>query len=283
MPEEKSRQEGEGGVFLDDMAATQAHNIEWFKQVVGAGWPRASKVMDLCDVLLSAFPQSRERMHEERVRAVTALLHAAKRAGSTGLLSFGRGQWLEAQPQFRRYVECFGFARIAWERQEDAIVWFRGVQSPDAYDAYRDRYGRLLTRALRTLHPSLVESHDAFSKGTHSSFHSVAHAMSSGGDKKTLELNFDYFDVGRVENTAGYVLLFLETMRVLLLCQETFAVRTFGTRRWRDSWRYWATTRTPVVKEWLALEKALRRRVGLPDRDESDQEPGTETRPEKGG
>ena len=283
MYEEKGAHEGEGGIFLDMMADVQAHNLADFKRVVGGSWQCVSKVMDLCDVLLNALPASGQRMHEERVRALDALLHAAKRAGSAGTLSLARGQWLEAQPQFRRYVECFGFARIAWARKDDAVLWFKGVQSADAYEAYRGRFAALLPRALKELHRSLRDAHGDFSKGTHSSFLSIRHAMTDGGDDSTLELTFAYFDLGRPEETAGYVELFLETVRVLLMCQETFAVRTFGAKRWKPSWEHWVAVRTPVVKEWFALEEALRRSVGLPIRlVESEQDgqggEGTATR-----
>jgi hypothetical protein len=203
----------EDRVLLDAMAATQAHNLEWFKQVVGPGWARVSRVMDLCDVLLDAFPISRVRMHEERVRAVSALVHTAKRSGCTGILSFGRGQWMEAQPLFRRYIECFGFARIAWASKDDAITWFKGIQDAEAYGVYQERYGKLLGSALKVLQPSIDEAFDAFSKGTHSSYLSMQHTMSVGGDKETRKMGVDYFDVPRAENTPAYVAVFLDTVR----------------------------------------------------------------------
>jgi hypothetical protein len=250
--------------FLDAIADTQAHNLAWFKEVIGPGWQRVSEVLELCDVLLAALPQSAIRMAEEKAWAVSTMIHNAKRVGSTGLLSFSRGQWMEAQPLFRRYVECFGFARIAWANKEDAVTWFKGVQDDEAYAAYRKRYGRLLSRALKALDPSVLEAYDAFSKGTHSSFLSLHHTLSLGGDEKTLEIGVHYFDVNGAQNTAGYVVLFLETIRVLLLCQETFAVRTFGHHRWKPSWEYWASMRTPAVKAWLEVEAALLRRYAPP-------------------
>src|SRR5262245_45924924 len=96
------------------MADTQAHNLEWFTQVVGPAWPIASTVIVLSDDLLKALPKSSIPTAPEKVWAVTALIHSAKRAAAAGLLSFGRCQMMESQPLFRRFLECIVFARIAW-------------------------------------------------------------------------------------------------------------------------------------------------------------------------
>ncbi|MEQ1831945.1 MAG: hypothetical protein ABL977_02735 [Candidatus Eisenbacteria bacterium] len=249
--------------FLDEMAATQAHNLEWFRQVVGPSWQSVSSVIELCDVLLASWEKSGIRMREERVRALTALIHGAKRAGSTAILSLGRGQWLEAQPQFRRYVECFGFARIAWAHEDDAMTWLNGVRDAEAYDAYRNRFGKLLPKALKALDRSVYDAYDRFSKATHSSFLSMQHTMSIGNDEHTWELRVHYFDVMGVQDTAAYVSSFVEAVRTLLICQESFALRTFGTPEWKPSLEHWAAAGQPVIKEWLDLEGTLLHRVGL--------------------
>jgi|GEM_PF-3111481 len=188
--------DADGKRLIDVIREYEEHNYQATQALIGDTSNLTELVSSLYDMFPLGFKESKLPPDDRYIAPILFAL-ACQYELVSAALSASRGHLSGAFQATRRAIESCAFGRRVGIHPHLALVWLKAADSDDAYKTYQEKFsgeGKLFP-ADDPLMTKLYERYDYASKQIHSSIYSFAQRIEKIEDDKTVNLNYQYFEI----------------------------------------------------------------------------------------